>query len=218
MSIKVYPRGKVEIVVPRRTRPADVEEFVRENTEWIRNARASFAAEHQPEPFRLPQTIALPAIEHIVTLRYIEAPSASNVRYRFSGSCLTLTGCIRDEKRCVAAIRRWLAGFAKQQFTPKLAVLSTLTGIPYARLQVRAQRTCWGSRSSSGTLSLNLCLLFLRPELMRYLMIHELCHGRHMNHSKRFWRLVGRFEPAYRRLDKELTECWKAVPSWLGIY
>jgi hypothetical protein len=65
---------------------------------------------------------------------------------------------------------------------------------------------------------LNLCLLFLAPELMRYLLIHELCHGRHMNHSKRFWTLVGRFEPDYRRLDRALTESWREVPAWLGLY
>jgi predicted metal-dependent hydrolase len=85
-------------------------------------------------------------------------------------------------------------------------------------MHIRAQRTCWGSHSSSGTISLNLCLLFLRPAVVRYLMLHELCHGRHMNHSKRFWKLVGQFEPDYRMLDRELTECWQEVPGWVGIY
>jgi predicted metal-dependent hydrolase len=60
--------------------------------------------------------------------------------------------------------------------------------------------------------------LFLEPAQLRYLMIHELCHGRHMNHSKRFWTLVAQFEPDYRRLDKGLNECWRQVPAWLGIY
>ena len=218
LSIKVYPRGRVEVVVPRRTRPKDVAEFVAENEAWIRKARESFAGEHAAEPFRLPQLIDLPAIDRVITVRYLAKPGAKTIRYRFSGNCLTLSGRVQDEKMCVAAIRRWLAGFAKQEFAPRLAALSALTGISYKKMQVRAQRTCWGSRSSTGTLSLNLCLLFLRPPLMRYLMIHELCHGRHMNHSKRFWQLVGRYEPDYRQLDRELTECWKSVPVWIGIY
>ena len=83
---------------------------------------------------------------------------------------------------------------------------------------MRGQRTCWGSHSSTGTISLNYCLLFLDPAHLRYVMIHELCHGRYMNHSTRFWRLVGRFEPDYRRLDKDLNHCWKRIPTWLGIY
>jgi len=217
LSIKVYPRGKVEVVVPRRTRPADVEAFVEENRAWIERARDSFAVIHPPEPFALPQVIELPAIERVVTVRYLQS-EGKTVRYRLTGDCLRLTGRIKDEKACVAAIRRWLGGIAKEEFAPRLQALSNLTGIDYKKMQVRAQRTCWGSRSSSGTLSLNLCLMFLCPELMRYLMIHELCHGRHMNHSKRFWRLVARFEPRYRCLDRELGEGWRSVPSWLGIY
>jgi len=217
LSIKVYPRGRVEVVVPRRTRPADVAAFVAENQQWIRKARNSFAASHAPEAFALPQVIELAALGRSIAVRY-QPQGGRTVRYRFSANCLTLSGKIGDEKACIGAIRRWLAGLAKVEFAPRLQALSDLTGIDYRRMQVRAQRTCWGSRSSSGTLSLNLCLMFLRPELMRYLMIHELCHGRHMNHSKRFWRLVGRYEPAYQTLDAELTECWRSVPSWLGIY
>lgn len=217
LSIKVYPRGKVEVVVPKRTRPGVVAAFVTENQAWIARARDAFAEEHKPEPFALPQIIELPAVASVVTVRY--APKAGKtVRFRFCGNSLTLAGRVTDEKACIAAIRRWLAGFAKQEFAPRLQSLSALTGICYSKMQVRAQRTCWGSRSSSGTLSLNLCLLFLEPELLRYLMLHELCHGRHMNHSKRFWELVGQFEPGYRKLDKALSNGWKSVPSWLGIY
>ena len=217
LSIKVYPRGKVEVVVPKRTRPRTVAAFVDENRTWIRNARDSFATEHQPEPFALPHCVELPALDRVFSVNYVSGPGKT-VRYRCNGDFLTLTGKVADEKACIGAIRRWLSVLARQEFEPRLKSLSALTGLTYSRMQVRAQRTCWGSRSSSGTLSLNLCLMFLRPELMRYLMIHELCHGRHMNHSKRFWNLVGRFEADYRALDRELTECWKSVPVWLGIY
>jgi len=217
LSIKVFPRGKVEVVVPKRTRPGTVAAFVAENQDWIRRARDSFATEHPPEPFALPRTIELPAVGRVIAVNYRQKPGKT-VRYGCSGECLTLSGRISDEKACIGAIRRCLAALARQEYAPRLNALSELTDLHFSRIQVRAQRTCWGSRSSSGTLSLNLCLLFLRPELMRYLMIHELCHARHMNHSKRFWRLVGRFEPGYRALDRELTEGWRSVPSWLGIY
>lgn len=218
LSIKVFPRGKVEVVVPRRTRPAEVEQFVAENQGWIRRARESFAARHPQEPFRLPSKIELKAVGRTITVCYEPEAGARSVRYRFNKEVLTLRGRTGDEMLCVRAIRRWLSVAAREEFSGRLQTLSGLTGISYSKLQIRAQRTCWGSRSSSGTISLNLCLLFLGPQVLRYLMVHELCHGRHMNHSKRFWTLVGKFEPDYRKLDRELTECWQFVPSWLGIY
>ena len=218
LSIKVFPRGRVEVVVPRRTRPREVQAFVSENQEWIERARASFAAEHAPEAFELPNLIQLPAVDTIARVRYVRRANARSVRYSYSRGVLTLTGQTGDDTRCVAAIRRWLSATAKREFEPRLRALSALTEAPYAKMHVRAQKSCWGSRSSSGTISLNLCLLFLDPALLRYLMVHELCHGRHMNHSKRFWRRVGKYEPAYRRLDRALTESWREVPAWLGLY
>ncbi len=218
LSIKVFPRGRVEVVVPKRTKPKEVESFVSENSEWIKRARESFAAKHPPEPFKLPESIELRALERTIIVGYEPKNGAKSVRFRLSDQEVMLSGQIGNEKLCIQALKRWLASTAKKELEPRLRALSELTGTPFNRLQVRAQRTCWGSRSGSGTISLNLCLLFLEPELVRYLMIHELCHERHMNHSKSFWRFVGKFEPNYRNLDRELTECWNRVPSWLGIY
>jgi hypothetical protein len=63
--------------------------------------------------------------------------------------------------------------------------------------------------------SLNCCLVFQPPEVVRYLLLHELCHTRHMNHSRRFWQLVARFEPNHRTLDRELLGGWQNVPAWV---
>jgi predicted metal-dependent hydrolase len=218
LSIKVFPRGRVEVVVPRRTSARTVQAFVEENREWIGRARASFATDFSPDAFVLPSIIDLPAIDLRVIVRYQPEADATTVRYRLANGILTLRGKTGDEAACVNALRRWLSGIARKAFEPLLTSLSRLTGISYERMHIRMQRTCWGSRSSSGTISLNLCLLFVKPALLRYLMIHELCHGRHMNHSRRFWQLVGQYEPAWRRLDKQLGESWRVVPAWLGIY
>ena len=206
------------MVVPRRTRPREVQDFVSENQQWIERARASFAADHPPEAFELPNLIHLPAIDTVARVRYVRRSNARSVRYSYSQGVLTLSGQTGDDALCVTAIRRWLSASARRAFEPRLKALSALTEAPYAKMHIRAQKSCWGSRSSSGTISLNLCLLFLQPELLRYLMIHELCHGRHMNHSKRFWKRVARFEADYRRLDRALGESWREVPAWLGLY
>lgn len=218
LSIKVYPRGRVEVVVPRRTRPAEVRAFVEAHRDWITSTRAAFAAEHAPEPFALPVRIDLPGIDRAFLVRYGRNAGGAGVRYRQTGSTVVLSGNTADEGACVKALRRWLLALAKREFEPRLRTLSGLTGNPFKAMHVRGQRTCWGSHSGSGTISLNYCLMFLDPAHLRYVMIHELCHARHMNHSRRFWRHVAEFEPGYRKLDKDLNSCWKRIPTWVGIY
>ena len=217
LSIKVFPRGGVEVVVPRRTSARTVKAFVQENQEWIGRAREAFAEQYSPEAFVLPDIIRLPAVERQVIVRYQPDGSTGKVRFRYGNGILRLAGDTTSEKHCVDALRRWLSGVARREFAPRLESLAVLTATPYTKMHVRMQRTCWGSRSSSGTISLNLCLLFLDPALLRYLMVHELCHGRHMNHSRRFWAMVGRYEPDYKALDRRLGAAWRDVPAWLGV-
>jgi hypothetical protein len=217
LSIKVFPRGRVEVVVPKRTRAADVQQFVEAHRDWIRTTRAAFAAEHPPEPFALPVSIHLPGIERRFCVRY-ERDDDRNVRYRLRGGTLVLSGATYDEKLCVGALKRWLIALARKEYEPRLRALSALTGNAFKKLHVRGQRTCWGSHSGRGTISLNYCLMFLDPAHLRYVLIHELCHARHMNHSSRFWNLVGQYEPRYRKLDNDLNDGWKRIPAWVGIY
>ena len=218
LSIKVYPRGRVEVVVPRRTSAKAVQAFVEAHRDWIRDARAAFAAEHPPEPFSLPTSVHLPAIERAFCVRYSRDDGSRDVRYRVVGNTVVLSGATRNEQRCVAALKRWLTSLAKKEYLPRLRALSELTDNGFRRMHVRGQKTCWGSHSSSGTISLNYCLMFLDPGHLRYVMIHELCHARHMNHSRSFWRLVGSFESGYRRIDRDLNDCWKRIPTWVGLY
>jgi predicted metal-dependent hydrolase len=103
---------------------------------------------------------------------------------------------------------------AHATLAPWLAGLAAKSGLHYERIQIRRQRTRWGSCSRNGTISLNACLLFQPPAVANYLLIHELAHTAHMNHSRRFWKLVEKLEPEWRQLDAALTGGWRGVPSW----
>jgi len=114
-----------------------------------------------------------------------------------------------------AALRRALIAKAHDVLAPMLAATAQELGFTYKRIMIRRQRTRWGSCSARGTISLNCCLLFQRPPVVRYLLVHELAHTRHMNHSKRFWQCVAQHCPEYQTLDRELRDGWKRVPGWL---
>ena len=134
LAIKVFPRGRVEVVVPKRTRPADVQAFIEANREWIERSRASFARELPPEPFVLPNRIDLPAIEQSFRVRYERRSGAASVSYRNNGGVVTLRGLTGDDAQCIAALRRWLASVAKKEFLPRLQALSELTDNPFRRM------------------------------------------------------------------------------------
>ena len=80
------------------------------------------------------------------------------------------------------------------------------TNLPYRSITIREQKTRWGSCSSNGTLSFNVRLMLAPPAVLDYVVVHELCHIKHMNHSKEFWELVGSILPDYKERRKWLKE------------
>ena len=94
----------------------------------------------------------------------------------------------------------------KQKFQEKTRKFATKMGVTYGWITIRAQRTRWGSCSSKGNLNFNYLLYYLPEELMEYVVIHELAHRKHMNHSSYFWREVERYCPDYRQRRARLRD------------
>lgn len=216
LSLQVHPSGRVEVLAPVRSSDTSIARFVKANQEWIESTRAAFRERFGVKSLALPKAINLPAIDRYCTVRYVK-DIGDQVRVRGSTQ-LVLSGAIDDEDACRAALKRWLSRLAKREFSSRMRSLATLTGIEFSQVQVRLQRTCWGSRSSSGTISLNYSLAFLQPEQLNYILVHELCHARHMNHSRAFWALVEKYVPEYRNLDRSMDKAWADLPGWLDIY
>lgn len=86
----------------------------------------------------------------------------------------------------------------RQKFTERVAYYAAQMGVTYAHITLRNQKTRWGSCSSKGNLNFNYQLYFLPEELMDYVIIHELAHRVHMNHSPEFWALVAQHCPEYQ--------------------
>lgn len=95
---------------------------------------------------------------------------------------------------------------ARRVLPPRLSFLARQYGFYYQRNYLSHASTRWGSYTGRGTISLNIALMKLPAELIDYVIIHELCHTRHPNHSKQFWLEVERILPNFRQLRRRLKE------------
>lgn len=95
---------------------------------------------------------------------------------------------------------------ARMRIIERLSYWSGVLTLPYNRVAIRNQGTRWGSCSTKGNLNFNYRIAFLPEPLMDYVIIHELCHLAHFNHSRAFWSLVGSYLPEYRALRAELRK------------
>jgi len=212
LSMRVSPGGRVEVVVPPGVGIPAVERFVAAHREWAERRLRELALDAPRAGERRPETVELELLAKRWDVEYTQS-SRSLVTDNGQGSLQVRTPQGTDPQ-VARALLRWLVREAECHLRDRLDSVSAETGLDYARMILRRQRTRWGSCSSAGTVSLNVCLVFQRPEVVRYLMVHELCHRRHMNHSPAYWKLVASFEPHWRALDKELLKGWKNVPAW----
>jgi predicted metal-dependent hydrolase len=163
----------------------------------------------------LPLAIELPALGESWTVAY-EPSGISSVSLRvLAPGQLLLRGAVADDELCRRVLRLWLAQRAEVTLLPQLQELATTAGFRYGRGQIRGQRTRWGSCSGRGTISLNWHLLFLTPEEVRYVLLHELCHTVELNHSPRFWRLLSQHQPDSEALRQGMRRAWQELPAWL---
>lgn len=88
----------------------------------------------------------------------------------------------------------------------RLEYFSKIYGIQYNKISIRNQKTRWGSCSVKGNLNFNYKIALLPPESADYIIVHELCHLRHFNHSQDFWQLVSQAIPDYKRIRREIRK------------
>lgn len=100
---------------------------------------------------------------------------------------------------------------ARKLILAKLGQWAEFYGIRYGRVSIRNQRSRWGSCSAERNLSFNYRLVYLTEEMIDYVVVHELCHLKEMNHSPRFWKLVAQAIPNYKNIKKELKEMGLAL-------
>ncbi len=105
-------------------------------------------------------------------------------------------------------LKAWFAERAQSVLPERCEALAEATGLKPAKVVVKDYRRKWGQCSSSGTVSLNWRLVHLAPHLQDYVIIHELCHLKYMNHGREFWGLVHRLDADYDQNRRQLARAY----------
>lgn len=113
---------------------------------------------------------------------------------------------LQEEGRFTEREIKRLQALAKQVIPEKVAYYARLMGVTYGRISIRKQKSRWGSCSREGNLNFNCLLMMAPPEVLDYVVVHELSHRLEMNHSARFWAQVEKVIPDYRKPRKWLKE------------
>ena len=214
IAIRVLDDASVELVVPRGVSPSRAQAFLASRSEWVKAAVERRRQHAAPEEPWLPEWLDLAAVGERWRVHLAGGTGRPRLVER-PGRLLSLSGeATRLQWR--TRLLAWLAAKAQQEFEPRLRELAQQHGFSFRVLSIRAQRSRWGSCSTRGTISINLAMLFQRPEVLRYLMCHELAHTRHMNHSAAFWRCVEGCEPLWQTLDRELSQGGRRLPRLLS--
>jgi predicted metal-dependent hydrolase len=207
------------IVVPKRFSPSRVSSLIENNRQWIERAFEKAKAFQEPigpsSDTQLPEQISLLALGQTWTVLASRDDTKPVLVREMPATTLLVQGSIEDPTAWPTALKRWLTLRAKENLIPWLKRVSDETELLYSSVSIRHQQTRWGSCSLRGSISLNARLLFLPPELVTYVLVHELCHTRHLNHSPRFWRLVESYLPQYRQFDRQLRDAGRRMPGWL---
>jgi predicted metal-dependent hydrolase len=217
LRVRVSVRDGLVVTAPSGLERGRVLQLVKGKAQWIADRLTQFdAVRHlviKSSPVR-PQAFDLPAIAESWRVEYRATRTRTvGARSDQPGRIIVL-GAIDDVERCQAALRRWLARRAKQVLSPWLDSLSKTTGLHYSDATVKTQRTRWGSCSAEGRISLNCKLLFLPRDSVRYVLTHELCHTRELNHTVQFWALLRFHEPSAEVLHAGMRDAWRQVPAW----
>jgi hypothetical protein len=194
IKIKVEANGQVVVVTPKRTPQHAIEAFVSQNQIWIQRTLTKIELKKPAvsddqlsifgKTYQKKVDPTLPVGVHIRDLTCLISPADS----------LTI-----DQAKITKQLERFLRNTAEKYIVPRTHRIGQMMGIEFGKITLRQQKTRWGSCSSQGNLNFNWRLVHYTPAIIDYVIIHELAHRAHMDHSSRFWQLVSRYDPDYRQ-------------------
>lgn len=207
LALTIDKDGRLIVRAPYSYPESRIEEFIREKSDWIEkhSASASERSEHKNErlalpPDKLPLFGKLSPVSHEKPYGYIDG-------FIHLPENMTLEALLPYLRKLYAAI-------AKETLIPRTYSAARGMGFEITAVRINGASTRWGSCSAQKGINLSRMLIAAPPELIDYVIVHELCHTVHMNHSPAFWELVGKYIPDF----KERREALKDVQKLLSEY
>ena len=197
--------GRIEVVVPRWARPAQVRAFVLEAAPWMAR-RAATLSRHAgailPDECVSGARVLLEGVE--VALRVESSAVRRPQVTRGEELILRLpTAPEPIEPRARAVLLSWLKERARDVTWAHIETYAARLGKRPRGVRIKAQKTVWGSCGRTGLININWRLIGAPPKVFEYIVVHEVCHLEQRNHGPRFWRLVERLMPGY-----EVHKAW----------
>lgn len=199
MRLEVRLESGLSVIVPRRYDMLTVKRFLELKSRWILGKLE--------ECELLQSRLDKPAFENINylgrTLKLVRLQGNQEyAQVSFARDRIIISA--NNTARTGQLLKEWYLREAKELITRKIIVFSKQVGVKYNKVTVKTVRTRWGSCSRLGNLSFNWKLITVPEEVVDYVIIHELCHLKRMDHSSAFWRLVHKYSPDYNAHRKWL--------------
>lgn len=194
--IKITKQNLLEVVVPQQLPLSAGTEFLFSRLDWVKK-NVHLLDASQRKYFYLGRQY---------TLKFSRSAERKTHLVRLEGETLVIISPERGKMKPFDLFMEFLRINGKRFLVERCTALAKEHDFHPAKISVRGQATRWGSCSRRGTLSINYKLMQLSHKAIDYVLIHELCHLRQMNHSKKFWAEVAKYVPDYKRLDKEINK------------
>ena len=176
-------------------------EFLRSKTDWIKKNVSREKPEHGFQSYEDGEQISL--LGKVYTLRLVQSNVFSEPYFSESEIVVYVSEDMPKE-RIKLLVDRLIGDFTKKSVSEVFERLCEVTGLYPNKVTIKKLKSRWGSCSSGGNISINSDMIYHDAECLEYVVIHELCHLRHMDHSAEFWALVERYCPDRKRIRKKL--------------
>ena len=195
----------VEVVVPRRMALRHVEPFVAEKQRWIERTLQRYEAARREVPVAdLADGGSVPYLGERLELVVRVEPGRTRPHVARRGDRLVVKVARGDRAAVEDALERWYRKQARAEIADRLDYATARAGTDWTRLSIRGQRTRWASCSQDGAMSFNWRLLLASEAILDYVVEHEVAHLEILDHSPRFWKLLGSRCPDYREHERWL--------------